>query len=71
MPVPSHWLWPVDFGRGVCMCLCVSLMSVTSALAGRLRQRGVCVSMCFPNVSYIGSGRSTSAEGCVCVCVFP
>ena len=49
--------------RQMGVCMCVSLMSVTSASTGRLRQMGVYV----PDVSYIGFGQSTSADGCVYV----
>ena len=49
------------------VCVSVSLMSVTSALASRLWQMGVCVRV--PYVSYIGFSRLTLADVCVCVSV--
>ena len=50
----------------VCVPVACSLLSVTLALAGRLRHWGV---LCTPVVSYTGLGQSTSSLGCVCVFV--
>ena len=50
----------------VCVLVACPLLSVTLALAGRLRHWGV---LCTPVVSYIGLGESTSSLGCVCVFV--
>ena len=50
----------------VCVLVACPLLSVTLALAGRLRHWGV---LCTPVVSYTGLGQSTSSLGCVCVFV--
>ena len=50
----------------VCVPVACPLLSVTPALAGRLRHWGV---LCTPVVSYTGLGQSTSSLGCVCVFV--
>ena len=48
------------------MSVAYPLLSVTRALAGRLRHWGV---LCTPVVSYTGLGQSTSSLGCICVFV--
>ncbi len=50
----------------VCVLVACPLLSVTLALASRLRHWGV---LCTPVVSYTALGQSTSSLGCVCVFV--